>query len=218
MKDTLVLFGLRAVIVFDEGCALLFGPDKIFSAEDTNYDLLVIVCVCGVSQPGAQVFGSHFYVRQLFKHLHGALGDATGASDCKDHGGQLFGKAPFADAFTDHFESKLHLVEVLVHVGTADEEGRLELFLKQEFAHAAQEVKRTCNSSVASEGNESVGEPLASGWFSDALKVDEADVALQEGVKERHVVVLRLNGVRKEEVGAAGKQVLHRHFLYAEDH
>ena len=155
---------------------------------------------------------------QLFKHLNGALGDAASASDGKDHGGELFGKSSLADAFTDHFESKLHLIEVLVHVGAANEEGSLELFLKQEFTDSAQEVKRTRNSSVASECNESVGEALAGGGFSDALEVDEADILFEESVKERHVVVLGLDGVRKEEVGAAGKQVLHRHFFYAEDH
>ena len=89
--------------------------------------------------------------------------------------------------------------------------------MKQEFSDTAEEIKRTSDASISTEGHKALWELAYALWFPDALEVDHANVELLELVHEGHVVVLCLDCMGEEEVRLAWQQVCNWHFLYAED-
>jgi len=84
------------------------------------------------------------------------------------------------------------------------------------FTNSSEEIKSSCDTSISSEGNKSLG--ILFLIFSDALIVNHSDVIFKHGIKQRHVILLGFNGVREEEVSLIGDEVLNRDFFDPEDH
>ena len=89
--------------------------------------------------------------------------------------------------------------------------------MEQKLTNSTKEIKGTRDSSVPPESDEAFGDLSVFLGLANALKVDHANVELPELVQERHVVVLRLDRVRKEEVSLVGSQVGDWHLFDAED-
>lgn len=143
-------------------------------------------------------------MRELLKDLDGALSNATSSSDTKDHGCEFPWHAASTDVISEPAQSVFHRVVVQIHVRAANEEWRLVLFLKQEFSNTAKEIKCTSDASISTEGHKAFWELAFALWFPDALEVDHANIELLELVQQGHVVVLRLDRVREEEVCLVG--------------
>ena len=156
-------------------------------------------------------------MRQLLEHFHRTLRNTSGSCDGENHGCEGTGHATGADVVAEASQRVLHRLVVLVHVGAADQERRLVLFLQQEFADASQEVEGACNASVATERNEALRELALDLGLTNALEVDHSDVKFAQLVKQTHVVILRLDRVREKEVGLVGEQCRDGHFFDAED-
>jgi hypothetical protein len=89
--------------------------------------------------------------------------------------------------------------------------------LQQILTNTSKEVKRACNASIPSEGDESLRHNSWLLWLSDALIIDHPNIQLKQLIQQRHVVRLRLNRVREKEVSLISQQILNRHFLNPKD-
>ena len=92
-------------------------------------------------------------MRQLLKDFDRSLSDATSARDTEDHRGELAWHATSADVVSEAAEGVLHRVIVQIHVRASNEERRLELLLKQEFADSTEEIMSTGDASISAEGD-----------------------------------------------------------------
>lgn len=161
----------------------------------------------------AQRLRSHVLDRQVLENLLRSLRHIPGAGEDKrqrpnglGHHAQADLVAAVADRLPRHRRVAIVVRRPDVH------ERRVMAQRQQPQTEAVQDVDHAGDAGVLAEGNL----PLAA-LVDDALVVDQTDLLVQNGVEQRHVRILRLDGVREEAVGLLRYQRLDGHLLDAED-